>query len=111
MEPKSLGLEELILLRITFILLEGPVSLLLNFNYVPPPKVRLGGGGGGGVTYWFLVGGGGILVSVQIPLESASVSALASVLQILVPMISLEPVDGIQPNLPGYIIGTSLRSD
>ena len=60
MEPKSLGLEELILLRITFILLEGPVSLLLNFNYVPPPKVRLGGGGGGGDILVFGGGGGHI---------------------------------------------------
>ena len=25
--------------------------------------------------------------------------------------ISLEPVDGIPPNLPGYIIGTNLRAD
>ena len=28
----------------------------------------------------------------------------------LVPTVSLEPVDGIPPNLPGYIIGTSLRA-
>ena len=34
----------------------------------------------------------------------------ASALQILVPTISLEPVDGIPPNLPGYIIGASLRA-
>ena len=27
-----------------------------------------------------------------------------------VPTISLEPVDGIPPNLSGYIIGTSLRA-
>lgn len=28
-------------------------------------------------------------------------------LRILVPMIFLKPVEGIPPNLPGYIIGTS----
>ena len=56
-------------------------------------------------------GEGDILVSVQIPLESASVSALASALQNLEPTISLEPVDGIPPYLPRYIIGTSLRAD
>ena len=39
---------------------------------------------------------------------SASVSA--SAWQVLVPTISLEPVDGIPPNLPGCIIGTSLRA-
>ena len=32
-------------------------------------------------------------------------------LQTLVPMISHEPVDGIQPNLLEYIFGTSLRAD
>ena len=52
---------------------------------------------------------GDILVSVRIPLESASVSA--SAWQNLAPTISLEPVDGIPPNLPGYIIGTNLRAD
>ena len=30
--------------------------------------------------------------------------------QFLVPKISLEPGDGIPPNLPGYIIGSSLRA-
>ena len=54
---------------------------------------------------------GDILVSVWIPLESASVSATASSCQIILPMISLEPVDGTQPNLLGYMIGTSLRAD
>ena len=58
----------------------------------PPTKVR-----------------GDILDLVRIPLESASVSASAG--QNLVPMIFLEPVDGIPPNLPGYIIGISLRAD
>ena len=44
---------------------------------------------------------------------SASVWASAPALaqQILVPTISLEPVDGIPPYLPVYIIGTSLRAD
>ena len=65
---------------------------ILSHNYVPPPKVR-----------------GDILVLLRILLESASVSASAR--QNLVPMISLEPVDGIPPNLSGYIIGTSLRAD
>ena len=32
-------------------------------------------------------------------------------LHYIVPMISHEPVDGILPNLPGYIIGASLRAD
>ena len=62
----------------------------LSQYYVPPTKVR-----------W------DILISAWILLVSASVSAS----QILVPTISLEPVDGIQPNLPGYIIRTSLRAD
>ena len=68
----------------------GPIFMVQQFChiYVPPPKVR-----------------GDILVSVRIPLESASAW------QNLVPTISLEPVDGIPPNLPGYIIGTSLRAD
>ena len=52
-------------------------------DYVPPPKVR-----------------GDKLVPVRIPLVSEL--ALASV--------SYEPVDGIPPNLSGYIIGTSLRA-
>ena len=57
--------------------------------------------------------GGDILDLVRIPLESASVSASASASagQNLVPTISLEPVDGIPPNVPGYITGTSLRAD
>ena len=37
-------------------------------------------------------------------------SALASAGQILVPMISLESVDGNPPTLPGYITGTSSGS-
>ena len=52
---------------------------------------------------------GDILVAVRIPLESASMAAMAG--QNLVSTISLEPVNGIPPNLPGYIIGTSLRAD
>ena len=52
---------------------------------------------------------GDILVSVRILLESASLSA--SAFQILVPTISLEPVDGIPPNRPRYIIVISLRAD
>ena len=46
--------------------------------------------------------GGGILVSVRIPLSAR---------QILVPMITLEPVDGISPKMPGYIILTSIGVD
>ena len=49
------------------------------------------------------------MVSVRIPLASVSVSA--STRQILVPTISLKPVDGIPPNLPEYIIGTNSRAD
>ena len=50
------------------------------------------------------------MVSVRIPLVSALAFASALV-EILVPTISLKPVDGIPLILPGYIIGTSLRAD
>ena len=81
---------------------------MLNFDYVSPPKVSGGdilvfGGGGGGGHIGFSADPVGVSIR--------HVSALASVLQILVPIISLEPADGIPPNLPGYIIGTSLRAD
>ena len=48
------------------------------------------------------------MVSVWIPLVSASVLTLesASAWQILVPMISVEPVNVIPQNLHGYITGT-----
>ena len=54
---------------------------------------------------------GDLLVLVRIPLVSASVSALAPARKILVPTKSLEPDDGIPPNMPGCIIGISIRAD
>ena len=48
---------------------------------------------GVGGTYWF------------------QCESRASAGQILVCMISLESMDGMSPNLHGYIIGTSLRVD
>ena len=44
-------------------------------------------------------------------IDPSPFSASASACQILVSMISLEPRDGMPPNLHGNIIGTSLRVD
>ena len=63
--------------------------------------------GWGGEGRWLV---GGILVSVRIPLVSASVSAEIGV-PVLAPTISLKPVVKISPNLDEYTIGTSLRAD
>ena len=63
---------------------------MLN-SYVPPPKVR------GGGTYWFQCG-------------SRWCQRWRRRYR-FVPMISLEPVDGISPNLSEYITGASLRVD
>ena len=63
-------------------------SVLLNGSS-PPPTPTTGEGG----TYWFQCG------------------SRWSCHDRFVPTISLEPVGGIPPNLPGYIIGPSLRAD
>ena len=66
---------------------------LFAFHNVPLPEVKMD-----------------IMVSVRIPLVSASVSASASASHFFTHIkLSLEPVGGISSNLHGYIVRTSLR--